>query len=377
MLPPSTCIPDTQASARQKRYAVILAGGKGERFWPYSRAKLPKHLLCLTEADQLICQTFARLKGVVDEEQIFVITHISQREGIVAACPGLNPANVLLEPQAKDTAAAVAVANLWIQRLEPKASVVVVPADQKIDPLASYHRALEAAFACAESHPAIVVFGVAPSFPATGYGYIRKGPYFKTYEDEALFGVGGFVEKPDIAKAKSYLARGTYLWNTGFFVFSTPTLERAYEKHAPSLYAILNKIKTDLALGLGWDDALAKHYAGFEKRSVDYAILEKASNLLMLEAKFAWDDLGSWLALERHTKPDTHHNTRKGLTLLHEACNNIIVSDARHLIGVIGVNDMIVVHTPDATLICPKHKSEKIKELMKLLAEDESLRAYL
>lgn len=362
---------------RRRRYAVILAGGKGERFWPYSRAKLPKHLLCLAGADQLICQTFERLKGVVPEGQIYVITHSSQREGILAACKGLRAENLILEPVAKDTAPAIAVATLWIQRLDPKATLLFLPADQKIDPLGPYHAALEAAFACSEEYPAIITFGIVPSFAATGYGYMRKGPLFKTIQQEALFGVGGFVEKPDIATAKSYIARGTYLWNTGFFVGSTSTLRKAYEKHAPSIHTIIQAIEADLETGTTWETAVARHYERFEKRSFDYAVLEKASNLLMLEAKFSWDDLGSWLALERHTAPDTHHNIRKGLTLLHECRNNIIVSDPKHLIGALGVDDMIIVHTPDATLVCPKHKSERIKELMKILAENEGLRAYL
>lgn len=370
MQPPPVC-------DRQKRYAIILAGGKGERFWPYSRAKLPKHLLCLAGADQLICQTFDRLKGVVPEGQIYVITHSSQREGILAACKGLRAENLLLEPVAKDTAPAIAVATLWIQRRDPTATLLFLPADQKIDPLGPYHAALEAAFACAEEYPAIVTFGVPPSFASTGYGYLRKGPLFKTIQQQPLFGVGGFVEKPDIATAKGYIARGTYFWNGGFFVSSASTLRKAYAKHAPSIHSIIHAIAADMEMGIPWETALGSHYERFEKRSVDYAVLEKAANLLMLEAKFAWDDLGSWLALERHTAPDTHHNIRKGLSLVHECRNNIIVSDSKHLVGALGVNDMIIVHTADATLICPKHKSERIKELLKMLAEDQELRAYL
>ncbi len=360
-----------------KRYAVILAGGKGERFWPYSRIKTPKHLLCLAGADTLIQQTLERLEGVVLPENIYIITHESQKEAIALACPGLSDEQIIAEPLAKDTAPAIALALVMIQQKDPQASLLVLPADQKIEAMGSYQAAIEAAFSAAEDYPVIVTFGVKPSFPATGYGYIRKGPFFKTILDHPIYAASAFVEKPDIAKAKSYLAKGYYFWNTGFFVFRASTLRRAYEQTAPKLYAILEAIEADLKVGEPLNTVLKKHYPRFEKLSIDYALMEKASNILMIEATFDWDDMGSWLSLERHCQPDSNNNTLQGLNFVHECHNNIIVSDPRHLVGALGVDNMIVVHTPDATLICPKHKSEKLKELMKLLAEDERFKPYL
>lgn len=229
-----------------RRYAVILAGGKGERFWPYSRIKTPKHLLCLAGADTLIRQTLERLEGLVLPENIFIITHESQKASIALACPELCDGQIIAEPLAKDTAPAIALALALIQQKDPQASLLVLPADQKIEALSAYQAAVKAAFSAAEEYPVFVTFGVKPAFPATGYGYIRKGPFFKSVLDHPVYAASSFVEKPDIAKAKSYLEKGYYFWNTGFFVFRGSTLRRAYAQTTPKLYAVLEAIEADL-----------------------------------------------------------------------------------------------------------------------------------
>jgi mannose-1-phosphate guanylyltransferase len=351
-----------------KRFVVIMAGGRGERFWPESRIARPKQLLPIVGEKAMLAQTIERLAELVSAKDIFVITNIEQRDSVLEVCPELDPAKVIGEPIGRDTAAAVGLATVLVRREDPNASFAMLPADAVIHNAAGLCDTLASAFAVAESEPVLATIGITANFPATGYGYIQQGDTLGEFAARTVYHVQRFVEKPDLKTAQSYLEAGNYFWNAGMFIWSVPTIVAELEKNTPSLWHALQAIDRGLAAGEVIDTLLAKHYPTLEKISIDYAIIEKASNVVMLESGFDWDDVGEWPAVARHYPADKQGNVVRGNAELSNASDNIVYCrDENHLIALLGVKDLIVVKTDDATLVCHKDKAQEIKNLVKAI----------
>lgn len=362
----------------EKRYVVIMAGGKGERFWPQSRLKRPKHLLPIVGETSMLAQTLERLEGIVPGEHIFVITSIDQRDAILADCPDLSPERVIDEPMGRDTAAAVALALAVVKRKDPEAVFATLPADHVIHDIGEFKSVLEEAFRVAEATDGLVTIGVKPTGPATGYGYIQRGkPLEIKGTGHFVYAVERFVEKPDLATARRYVESKNYYWNAGMFVWKVKALCDAFEKHSPVHAALVKRLLEGLERGQTLASLLTQHYPALEKISIDYALMEKAEKVLTIEATFDWDDVGEWPAIARHFASDKEGNVVKGDAVLEDCAGNIVVTEGGHVTALIGLDNCIVVHTAEATLVCAKNKAQDIKRIVRRLSEDPKYRKLL
>lgn len=359
------------------RFAVIMAGGRGERFWPQSRHARPKHLLPIVGDKPLLAQTIARLQPLIPAENIIVITNLQQESAVREVASILPEGNIVAEPIGRDTAAATGLATVLVGARSRDAAFAMLPADHVIHDANEYRRNLEAAFAVAEREDVLVTLGIRPTEPATGFGYIQKGEEVDPANGRTVHRLERFVEKPDRATALKYLDSGQYLWNAGMFVWRVPVVTAAFAEHSPDVWSGLEGIATGLAGGEALAGLLEKHYPGIKKISVDYAIMEKAQNSRVLPATFDWDDVGSWPAVTRHFDSDKQNNVILGRAIVEEGAGNLVVSTGDQLVAVLGTEDLIVVHTPGATLVCPKARAEEIKALLKRVQDDPDLRHVL
>lgn len=355
-------------AAMSNRYAVIMAGGRGERFWPQSRLHRPKQLLPIVGDKPMIAQTVDRLAGIIPPERVFIITNQEQRPGTIAACPGVPPSQIIGEPVGRDTCAAVGLAVMLVERLDANASLALLPADATIHDGAGFRRALESAFEVAERSPRLVTVGIQPTGPATGYGYIHKGEREADAAGLPTFSVRRFVEKPDLERAREYVASGEFLWNAGMFVWSVATITEAFRAHAKDVWNPLRSVSASMDAGKSLDVILREIYPLIPKISVDYAILEKADNVSCVPAVFDWDDVGEWPAIARHDKSDAAGNVLRGDAVVLEGKGNLVISEGGHLLAVLGADDLVVVHTSDATMVVPKSRAQDVKKLVQHIA---------
>ena len=360
-----------------ERFIVIIAGGRGERFWPQSRLRRPKYLLPIAGEQPLLVQTIDRLEGLISIENVFVITHREQREAVLETCPQLKPDQVVGEPSGRDTAAAVSLATVLVRRRDPEGVFAVLSADHVIHDAEGFRRALETAFASAESEDALVTIGIEPRYPATGYGYIHKGKEMEDKGDTPVFRVNRFVEKPDMEQAQRYVESGEYFWNAGMFIWRASVIAAALEKHAPALWAVFDTVCAGLEKGAELDELLEAHYPELEKISIDFAVMEKAERVLTVKGNFDWDDVGEWPAVARHQEADEQGNVVRGQALIQEGRGNIVWNESGHLTALIGVDDLIVVQSPDATLVCHKSKAQEVKRLVQQIEKNPELRHLL
>lgn len=361
------CMPD--------RYVVIMAGGRGERFWPESRLARPKQLLPIVGETAMLAQTLDRLHGLVGIDHVFVITNLEQRAAVLEVCPDLDPDKVIGEPVGRDTAAAVALATILVQREDPQACFAMLPADAVIHDDTGLRATLETAFQAAESASVLATIGITATFPATGYGYIQQGAAVNTYAGKTVYQVKRFVEKPNTETAECYLQSGDYFWNAGMFVWSVDTIAGELAKNTPHLWSAIQAIQSGLSQGQTLDSLLELQYPKLEKISIDYAIIEKSDCVVMIESAFDWDDVGEWPALARHYPADATGNVVRGQAELFESNGNIVFSrDPKHLVALVGVEDLIVVKTEDATLVCHKDRAQEIKALVKSIGLNAALK---
>lgn len=361
----------------KQKFIVIIAGGRGERFWPASRLKKPKHLLPIVGNTSMLTQTIDRLDGFVPIESIFVITHREQREAVLKTCPQLLPERVVDEPMGRDTAAAIGLATVLVKQLDPEGVFAILPADHVIHSKTEFQSTLKTAFELALKESVLVTVGIKPTAPATEYGYIHRGPRSLVIRGQNIYSVQRFVEKPDRATAQQYIDAGDYYWNAGMFVWQVPTIEAALADCTPRLYQSLQVIAEGLKAGRDRATLLEQQYPTLEKISIDYAVMEKAKNRVTLEATFDWDDVGSWPAIANHYPTDASGNVVRGNAIVRDGQGSIIVNENAHLVALIGVDNLIVVHTKDATLICPKEKAQEIKALVRTLADDPKHQKWL
>ncbi|MDA7823450.1 sugar phosphate nucleotidyltransferase [Opitutales bacterium] len=347
----------------KKRYVVIMAGGRGERFWPQSRLKKPKHLLPIVGESPMLAQTVDRLSGLVPPEQVFVITNAEQRDAVLESCPGLLPERVIGEPQGRDTAAAVGLAALLVDKTEPGAGFALLPADHVIADGDGFRKVLEGAFDAAEKNDFLVTIGIGPDFPSTGYGYLKKGQAVESTGVRPVHRVEKFVEKPNLEKAEEYLQEGGYFWNAGMFVWRPQVILSAIREHAPELSAGLDELSASWMDTGSVDQAMDAIYPKLKKISIDFAVMEKAAGVVMLESDFDWDDVGEWPAIARHYPADEQGNVFKGNGVALDASGNLSYAEQGHTISLLGVKDLIVVQSGDATLVCHKDCAQEVKAM--------------
>jgi mannose-1-phosphate guanylyltransferase len=360
-----------------QKFVVILAGGKGERFWPLSRQRRPKQLLPIVGKTPMLAQTVARVRAVVPARNIFVITNADQAAAVRRVCPELPVANIVGEPIGRDSAAAVGLAAELVAARDPHAIFASLHSDAAIHNTKAFQRDLRVAFAAAEQAAVMVTIGVPPSEPSTAYGYIQRGKAWQEIKGVTVYRAKRFVEKPPLPVAKRYVAAGSYYWNTGTFIWSVQVVREGFARNAPDLAAGLQQIGAALARGQKLDRVLARIYPTLPRIAVDYALLEKADNVVVLPASFDWDDVGAWPAVARHHSADATGNVIQGAALVEEGKGNIILSGDGHLTAVLGVNDLVVVHTADATLVCPRDRAQDIKQLLKRIAADPAWKTRL
>ncbi len=340
-------------------YAVIMAGGSGERFWPLSTSKRPKQFVTLFGGKALIAQAAERLEGLVPPERILVVTAQSLVAATRRALPQVPAENVVGEPMRRDTAAAVATAcGLVRRRGGADAVCAILTADQLMTKPAAFRRILADAAVAAKKTDAIVTLGVTPTFPATGFGYVEPGVRAKTGTKTPIFLAKRFVEKPDAATAKMYVKKG-FVWNAGMFIWRVAAMERALAKHAPAL-AILAAAVADAAKPAV---VLKKLYPQVPKISIDYAVMEKAEEVLVAAGDFGWDDVGSWSAIENHFPVDKAGNAVAGAATLLDCASVSVVGEGAP-VALFGVKDLVVVSTPKAVLVCAKDRAAELKKLV-------------
>lgn len=356
-------------------HAVIMAGGSGTRFWPQSRKKTPKQLLSLAGRRTMIQQTLDRCSAWVSAENSWVVTNAVQADAVREQLPSLPAGNVLVEPAARNTAACVGLAALEILRRDPEGIMFVMPADHVIHTDEAFSRAALRAVSIVQQSPeSLVLFGVIPTFPSTGYGYIERGTRLDT-ETPTLFQVQAFREKPQQAVAEQYLRDGRYFWNCGIFCWKAATIMNLLQQYEPELAAGLREIDA-AAETPDYPQVLAQKFPLLKSISIDYAVLERAQNVCVLEAPFQWDDVGSWLSLPRLNGSDAQGNTTDGLFAGVDTQGCIVRTSDDHLVATLGLRNLIIVHTPDATLVADAAQSERIKQLLDLLTEQQ-LQQYL
>jgi len=351
-------------------HAVVLAGGSGTRFWPLSRRATPKHLLRLLGDRTLLEQTTRRLKGLVPRENIVVVTAAEQARRVRAAVD-LPAGAVIAEPRARNTCAAVALAAARIVADDPDAVLLVLSADHAIGNAADFRRTLRAAGTRARDARTLVLVGVKPDRPATGYGYLLPGRKTATVSKTVVRRVDRFTEKPDLRKARRWLGGGKHRWNAGIFAWRADVFLEEVAEHVPALHRIL------LASGAatGSPAALKKAYARCPSISLDYGVLERSSRVEMVDAAFTWDDLGSFAALARHLGADAQGNVTGGDLVAVDSEGVVAMAPDGHVTAVLGVKGLAVITTPDATLVCPLDRCEEIRTVVERLGKSKRLRS--
>jgi len=342
-------------------YAVVMAGGAGTRFWPLSRRLRPKQLLPLLDGRSLLAATVERLAPLVPPERTWVVTVAEVAEAVRSEAARIPSENVLVEPIGRDTAACVGWMVWRLSRLEPDATMVVIPADHVIHDGAEFTRVLGVAASYAGHAGGLVTLGIRPTRPDTGFGYLQFGDEIERREGIAVHRVSRFVEKPDRATAERYLASGCYRWNAGIFAWTVAAMESAIREHLPELAAGLDAM-AEASARLGECDALLVHYPALPRISVDFGVMEKASTVWGVAAEFGWNDVGSWPGLaEVLSRGDA--GVSVGDVLAVDSGDCVLVSEGP-LLTVLGVRDLVVVATPDAVLVVPKERAQQVKALV-------------
>lgn len=347
-------------------YPVIMAGGAGTRFWPRSRRRLPKQLIRIFGQGTMIQQTVARIESGFPAERILIVTGRDQAEEMQRQLPKLSPEQIVAEPFGRDTAACIGLAALMVRRKDPDGTMAVLSADHVIEPPEAFNQCVKEAAALAEKHHALIAFGVRPRGPSDLYGYIRRGAPLPGAA--GAYRIAEFTEKPTRDKAEQFLQTGEYYWNSGNFVWRAADILDAIRTFLPELHAGLSRIES--ALGTVIEGAtLEREYPRLPRISIDYGVMEKAPNAAVMEARFEWDDVGSWESVARHQKPDAQGNVLLADHAGLDTANCIVVGEPGHVIGTIGIENLIIVQTPDATLVCDRRKAAAVKALVELLRE--------
>jgi mannose-1-phosphate guanylyltransferase len=350
-------------------HAVIMAGGAGTRFWPESRALRPKQLLSLVGERTMIQSTVDRLAGLIPPERVLIVTNARLVAAIGEQLPELPAGSILGEPCKRDTAPCIGLAAFEVSRHDPDAIMAVMPADHVIRPEPLFRQWLEFAENLVKRESNLIVtFGIKPTYPAESFGYIERGEPVGKPAAMQMFAVKQFREKPKAELAKQYVASGDFYWNSGIFVWRARTILDALERHEPEMYAHLKRI-ADSRDRADYAAVLDREFSAIRGISIDYAVMERAEDVVVIEAPFEWDDVGSWQAIGRLSAADKAGNVIHGKHLGIDTKGSIVRTSDDHLVVTLGLKDCIVVHTPDATLVANKHDEESIRQLVKMIDE--------
>jgi len=354
-----------------KRFGVIMAGGGGTRFWPISRQKTPKQLLNLSGEDALINETIERIESVVQRNDIYIVTNEKQGQLLIETIDHSrhysDSLNILYEPAARNTAAAIGYAAFAIAKKHGDGIMCVFPSDHYIKDKEGFKRTVERAADIAEGSDHLVTIGIRPTFPATGYGYIKLIKDSGSSYLGTAYDVEEFVEKPGFEVAKGYVESGEYLWNSGMFVWKVSKIISDFKRFLPKLYRRLE----ELSKHMGEDsesEMLHSIYPELLNISIDYAIMERSDDVIVVPGDFGWNDVGSWDALGAIFDTDEHGNIVRGDNISIDTRNSIVYGNSR-LVATIGLDSMIVVETGDSILVCPKEKAQDVKKVVELLKE--------
>jgi len=353
-------------------YVAIMAGGGGTRFWPWSREKRPKQILPIISKRSMIWETVDRLRPFIAPEKIFIVTSRSQAEDLRRQVPQVPRRNLLLEPVGKNTAPCLCLAALHIQKKDPAAVMVALPADHFISNHPGFLKTLRGAVKVAATQNLLITLGIRPTEPETGYGYIQKGEPLETVQGLPVFRAKAFREKPTLPKARAYLRRGDYFWNSGIFIWQAGVFLEAVKNFLPRLYGEMAPLQNSLGTPRE-RRVLEKIYARVQSVSVDYGIMEKADNVALMEAQFSWNDVGSWAALGKIWPQDDKGNARSGETLpargkiLAIDSSGCLIRGEEKLIATIGLKDMVVVEAGNAFLVCPMERSQEVRRVLQEL----------
>lgn len=356
---------NNSGTSRSRLYSVVIAGGSGTRFWPLSRQETPKQLLSIGSHKQTLIQsTISRINSLISFERTYIVTNPSQAEPINLQLLSMTGASwdkqLIIEPEAKNTAPAIGLAALYLKQIDPEAIMVVLPSDHIIKKNRNFHKAvIQAAKISEEGY--LVTIGIKPDKPETGYGYIKRGERIK----QGAYTVSEFREKPDKDKAVKYLKDGRYYWNSGIFVWRADTILKAMQKHMPNLYIGLMRIEKAFN-SVKIQEITKSVFKELKPQSIDYGILEKVDKVAIVPADMGWSDVGSWNALDHVLAVDADNNVKQGNLISIDNKNSILYCGSR-LVAAAGLDNMIVVDTPDATLICPRNRAQDVRKVVDIL----------
>ncbi|MBU1678012.1 MAG: NTP transferase domain-containing protein [Bacteroidetes bacterium] len=337
-------------------YAVIMAGGVGSRFWPKSREKNPKQLLKIFSENSMIQETVLRLNGIMKKENIFIITNNAQREGIIEQLSNIPVENIIAEPFGKNTAACIGLAAVIIKSKCENAIMITLPADHLIKDVSIFQQTIKDAIEFAEQNQRLVTIGINPTRPETGYGYIQieESPI-----EDSIFKVLRFAEKPNLETAERFLESGDFFWNSGMFIWSVDTIMKEFNQHMPDLVEGLDNIYNAINKP-EYNDVLFNAYGQFKSISIDYGIMEKSQNVYLIKGNFDWNDVGSWEAVYQLAEKDEDENASEG-EVFYESTKGSFISTKKKFTAVLGVENLIVIETEDALLICDRNKAQDVK----------------
>ncbi len=347
-------------------HAVVMAGGSGTRFWPESRARRAKQFLNLTGHGTMIAETIRRFAPLVPPDNIWVVAGEKDREHLSAAALGIPPENLLLEPVGRNTAPAVALAAAAIRLKDPEAVVVASPADHAISDLKGFRSIIRKALRLTRKSGCFVTLGIPPTHPATGYGYIERGQPYGDPKTGA-FRVRRFAEKPDVATARRFLRSGRFDWNSGLFLFRLPEFRERLQSHLPEVHAAFESAFRHAGKS-GFPAAIRKAYRAIPSVSVDHGLLEHEPEILVVPAAVGWNDIGTWRSLHEFLGHGEAGNVLFGNVIAAD-CRNVLVRSDRGIVAVLGMEDVVVVRSGDAVLVCPRNRSEEVKGIVDQVKE--------
>lgn len=366
-------------------YAVIMAGGVGQRFWPKGTSKLPKQFIKIAHGtDSMIQQTFKRFEGLIETTKVFVVTNSAYKNLVRKQIPKIPEENIICEPFGRNTAPCIGLACIFLEQFDQKANVVVVPSDHIIEKLEDFHSIVKTGLKFAHDNGGIVTLGITPTKPETGYGYIQydndnchevsieNGDGFGI--NECVYKVKTFAEKPDIDTAKAFLESGDFLWNSGMFIFRADTMIEEIERLLPDVYFYLKPLKKKLH-NKDFEKHLESAYSQIKGISIDYGVMEKTDKVYIIRSNFGWSDVGSWDEIYNMRPKDAEGNVREGKTVIINSKNNLIINDQR-ISALVGVEDLLVIDTDNGLLICKRGESQNVKEVVDYLKR-KGLEKYL
>ncbi len=343
-------------------YAVILAGGSGTRLWPRSRRIRPKQLLDIVSNKTMIQETVERLEPMVDGAHTIVVVGNIHFEEIDRQLVHVPTENILIEPEGKNTAPAIGLAAVYLKARDENALMLVVPSDHLITKVNRFRKIVRAGAAYAMKEPKLITIGIQPTFPETGYGYIQIGEKTETTDGEDIYKVVSFQEKPTQAVAEKFLQSGQYMWNSGMFIWRAGAILDQIKQHLPELYEGLMKVES--AIGKGNEEkTIEKVYETLKPESIDFGVMEKSKEVVLLKGDFGWNDIGSWAAMEQIWPKDSSGNFLDAKVVSVESTGNIIHS-TKKLVAVIGLEDIVIIETEDALLVCKKDRAPDVRRVV-------------